>query len=44
MAQAVSLMQAEERELGGINNSLPPNVQRLREFKAEAKELLVALP
>jgi hypothetical protein len=44
IAQAISVMHAEDQELVGINNSMPNNVQRLRDFKTEAKELLGALP
>lgn len=44
IAQAISVMHAEDQELGGINASLPQNVQRLRDFKAEARELLGTLP
>ena len=42
--QAISVMHAEDQELVGINGSLPQNVQRLRDFKTEAKELLATLP
>ncbi len=42
LTQAVALMQAEDQELIGINNLLPQNIQRVRDFKAEAKELLDA--
>lgn len=41
--QAVDLMHAEDQELVGINNMLPQSVQRMRDFKAEAKELVVEL-
>jgi hypothetical protein len=44
VAQAVALMHAEDQELVGINASLPQGVQKLRDFKGEAKELLSALP
>ncbi|MCW5631160.1 MAG: hypothetical protein KIT47_19975 [Rhodoferax sp.] len=43
MMQGISLMQAEDQELVGINNMLPQNIQRTRDFKAEAKELLLSL-
>ena len=43
LAQAVSLMQAEDQELIGINSALPQSIQRLRDFKDEAKDLLTAL-
>jgi len=43
LAQAVGLMQAEDQELIGINNLLPQNIQRVRDFKTEAKDLLDAL-
>jgi hypothetical protein len=44
VAQAISVMHAEDQELVGINSSLPQNVRRLWDFKAEAKELLGSLP
>jgi hypothetical protein len=40
LGKAVPLMQAEDQELSWINVQLPQNVQRARDFKAEAKELL----
>lgn len=43
LEQAVRLMQAENQELIGINTFLPQNIQRMRDFKSEAKELLDAL-
>ncbi|MES2635050.1 MAG: hypothetical protein V4669_18935 [Pseudomonadota bacterium] len=42
--QAVALMHAEDQELIGINGSLPQNVQKLRDFRGEAKELLANIP
>ena len=44
VTQGVALMHAEDQELVGINNSLPQNVQKLRDFKSDAKELLSSLP
>lgn len=41
--QAVVLMHTEDQELIGINNMLPQSVQRMRDFKTEAKELAVEL-
>ena len=43
LEQAVQLMQAEDQELVGINNFLPQSVQKVRDFRGEAKELLNAL-
>ena len=43
LSQGIALMQPEDQELSGINTMLPQNIQRTRDFKAEAKELLVAL-
>lgn len=43
LQQAVQLMHAEDQELVGINNLLPPGIQKMRDFKVEAKELLDAL-
>lgn len=43
LQQAVQLMQAEDQELVGINNVLPNGIQRMRDFRSEAKELLDAL-
>jgi len=43
LERAVRLMQSEEQELGGINVLLPQGIQKIRDFKAEAKELLHAL-
>ena len=40
---ASGLMQSEGSELVGIDSMLPQNIQKLRDFKAEAKELLLAL-
>ncbi len=40
---AAALMEPEGNELTGIDSMLPQNLQRLRDFKAEAKELLTAL-
>lgn len=39
--QGVFLMRAEDQELAGLNNLLPQNIQRVRDFKNQAKELLV---
>ena len=44
VTQGITLMHAEDQELVGINNSLPQNVQKLRDFKSDAKELLTSLP
>ena len=41
--QAITLMHSEDQELVGINTLLPQNIQRLRDFKMEAKELLAEL-
>lgn len=41
--QGIVLMHAEDQELAGINRLLPQNVQRVRDFKAEAKELLAEI-
>lgn len=41
--QAITLMHSEDQELVGINTLLPQNIQRLRDFKIEAKELLAEL-
>jgi hypothetical protein len=43
LQQAASLMQAEDQELFSINSALPQSIQRLRDFKVEAKDLLSAL-
>lgn len=43
LKQAVPLLQAEDQELSWLNAQLPQNVQRSRDFKAEAKELIVEL-
>ena len=43
LEQGVRLMQPEDQELAGINNLLPQNIQKMRDFKVEAKELLDAL-
>ncbi|MBU0908118.1 MAG: hypothetical protein KKA54_16740 [Proteobacteria bacterium] len=42
LEQAVRLMHAEDQELFGINNFIPSGIQRMRDFKGEAKELLDA--
>lgn len=44
LAQAISLMHAEDQELAGLNGLLPQNIQKLKDFKSEAKELLALLP
>lgn len=41
--QAVSLMLPEDQELAGINAMLPQNIQRTRDFRSEAKEILSTL-
>lgn len=41
--QGIALMQPEDQELSGINAMLPQNIQRIRDFKNEAKELLSEL-
>ncbi len=43
LAQAVSLMQAEDQELFGINSALPQSILRLRDFRDEAKDLITVL-
>jgi hypothetical protein len=43
LEQALALMQAEDQELVGINSTLPQNIQRIRDFKDEAKDLLTTL-
>ena len=40
---AVALMNSEEQELTGINTLLPQNIQRVRDLKSEAKEILAGL-
>lgn len=44
LKQAISVMHAEDQELVGLNSLLPQNIQKLRDFKGEARELLGALP
>ena len=41
MEQGIRLMHPEDQELVGLNNFIPQNIQRMRDFKVEAKELLV---
>ena len=41
--QAVRMMHAEDQELVSINNRLPSGIQKMRDFKTEARELLDAL-
>ena len=41
--QGIALLQPEDHELSGINAMLPQNIQRTRDFKSEAKELLALL-
>ena len=43
LPMAAALMEAEGHELTGIDSMLPQSLQRLRDFKAEAKELLSSL-
>ena len=43
LKHAISLMQSEDHELAWVNVQLPQNVQRIRDFKVEAKELLAEL-
>ena len=43
LPMASALMPSEGNELIGIDAMLPQNVQKLRDFKAEAKEILSAL-
>ncbi|MCP5347237.1 MAG: hypothetical protein H7A04_10320 [Pseudomonadales bacterium] len=38
--QAIALMSAEDQELIGINNALPGAILKVRDFRADAKELL----
>jgi len=39
-SQAIALMHAEDQELVGLNTTLlPQNIQKVRDFKGEAKEL-----
>lgn len=42
-AQAINLMQPEDQELGGLNVLLPQNIQKIRDFRDEAKELMAAI-
>ena len=41
--QGIGLLQPEDTELLGIDAMLPQNIQRTRDFKSEAKELLALL-
>ena len=41
--QGIGLLQPEDTELSGIDAMLPQNIQRTRDFKSEAKELLALL-
>lgn len=41
--QAINAMQADDHELRGINGLIPQNIQKVRDFRNEAKELLAAL-
>jgi hypothetical protein len=43
LTQAIALMHAEDQELVGLNTLLPQSIQKVREFKGEAKELADAL-
>jgi len=43
LAQAVGLMRAEDQELAGLNSFLPQSIQKMRDFKGEAKDLLAAI-
>jgi len=43
LERAVQAMEAENRELTGINSLIPQNIQKMREFKREAKELVGSL-
>jgi hypothetical protein len=40
LTQAIGLMHSEDQELNGIIGVLPANVQRIRDFRDQAKELL----
>jgi len=42
LQQGIALMQPEGRELAGIDEMLSRNIQRTRDFKVDAKELLEA--
>ncbi|AEJ02013.1 hypothetical protein Nit79A3_2230 [Nitrosomonas sp. Is79A3] len=42
LEQAVGLMHAENQELVSLNSITPQGIQRMRDFKGEAKELLDA--
>lgn len=42
LEQAVHLMHAEDQELMGLNTLIPQGIQRMRDCKGEAKELLDA--
>lgn len=42
-AQAMQLMQAEDQELAGLNTLLPQNIQKVRDFKGEVKDLMAAI-
>lgn len=44
LQQAIGLMHSEDQELAGINTMLPQSVQKVRDFKIEAKEILGGLP
>ncbi len=44
LQQAIGLMHSEDQELAGINTMLPQSIQKLRDFKIEAKEMLGLLP
>lgn len=43
LTQAVRIMQPENQELIGIDDLLPQNIQKIRDFKGEAKELLTII-
>ncbi|WP_027715940.1 hypothetical protein [Desulfuromonas sp. TF] len=43
LEQAVNAMQAEDQELVGINELIPQNIQKVRDYRDEAKELVTAL-
>lgn len=43
LEQAANAMHAEDQELAGINELIPQDIQKLRDFRDEAKELLRAL-
>lgn len=40
LQQAIRVMHAEDQELVGLNNFIPQNIQRARDYRDEAKELL----